>query len=261
MDRRQTDLWNKLQTFEFDDAASSLTYSKRLARENAWTLAYAKKVIEEYRRFIFLMMEAGHPVTPSDEVDQAWHLHMVYTRSYWDDLCEGVLGRSLDHGPTTGGEAEDDKYEDWYEKTLESYERLFGEKPPREVWPSAKERFAGRYVRVDTRRHWVVGTKGLAHSVMWMTAMIIGCVITAIIATNTRSHSGFMVLIMAGLIAAGLIGSFIFLWPQAFAGHRTQANGGTGCSGAVFGAGCSGSSGCSGGGGGGGGGGCGGGGD
>ncbi len=104
MDRRQTDLWNNLQAFEFDDATSDLTYSLRLARENAWTHAYAKKVIEEYRRFIFLMMEAGHPVTPSDEVDQAWHLHMLYTRSYWDELCEGVLGRALDHGPTAGGE-------------------------------------------------------------------------------------------------------------------------------------------------------------
>ncbi|MEK6230809.1 MAG: hypothetical protein N2A42_03075 [Luteolibacter sp.] len=33
----------------------------------------------EYKRFVALAMLAGHPVTPSEEVDQAWHLHLVYT--------------------------------------------------------------------------------------------------------------------------------------------------------------------------------------
>ena len=31
----------------------------------------ARRVIREYKRFTFLAMEAGHPVTPSDPVDQA----------------------------------------------------------------------------------------------------------------------------------------------------------------------------------------------
>ena len=66
----------------------------RLASENGWSREYAVRVMQEYRRFAFLAVAAGHPVSPSDAVDQAWHLHLVYTRSYWDEFCaiEGLFG-------------------------------------------------------------------------------------------------------------------------------------------------------------------------
>ena len=64
---------------------------------------YTDRVIEEYRKFLYLLASAGHPVTPSDQVDQAWHLHLTYTRSYWEDLCEKTIGKPLHHGPTKGG--------------------------------------------------------------------------------------------------------------------------------------------------------------
>ena len=38
----------------------------------------------------------GRHIGPSDEVDQAWHLHLVYTRSYWGEFCPNVLGKPLD---------------------------------------------------------------------------------------------------------------------------------------------------------------------
>ncbi len=44
-------------------------------------------MFDEYRRFAFLAATAGHPVTPSDAVDQAWHLHLTYSRDYWDRFC------------------------------------------------------------------------------------------------------------------------------------------------------------------------------
>jgi hypothetical protein len=34
-----------------------------------------------------------HIVTPSEQVDQVWHLHLTYTRSYWDEFCPNVLGQ------------------------------------------------------------------------------------------------------------------------------------------------------------------------
>ena len=133
-------LWSRLQAFEFDIAGDSLTFTRRLARENDWPAAFAGRVAEEYRRFIYLTQRAGHLVTPSDEVDQAWHLHLVYTRSYWDGLCAQVLERPLHHGPTRGGRDEDAKYHDWYAKTLESYTRLFGSAPPADIWPTPAQR-------------------------------------------------------------------------------------------------------------------------
>ena len=90
---RSSELWNRLEQFQFDSGTTHFGFSDRLARENGWTKAEAERVIFEYKRFLFLAMTAGHPVTPSETVDQVWHLHLTYTQSYWNSLCEDVLGR------------------------------------------------------------------------------------------------------------------------------------------------------------------------
>lgn len=148
------DLLERLEAFQLDDPTAALTFSRRLARENGWTHDFALRVVDEYKRFVYLAMTAGHEVTPSDEVDQAWHLHLTYTRSYWDEMCGNVLGRPLHHGPTKGGEAEGERFEDQYERTLESYRRAFGQEAPSDIWPPAEVRFgdAAYFVRVNTRR-------------------------------------------------------------------------------------------------------------
>ena len=134
-------LWTRLLAFELDDPQATLTFTRRLARENGWSVGYASRVVAEYKRFVYLAITAGHEVTPSDEVDQAWHLHLTYTRSYWDGLCGDVLGRPLHHGPTKGGEVEGERFERQYEETLASYRQAFGEEPPSDIWPPASVRF------------------------------------------------------------------------------------------------------------------------
>lgn len=147
----QDPLADKLQAFEIDQPGIDFPFSVRLARENAWSHEFALRVIAEYKRFVYLALRAGHPVTPSDEVDQAWHLHLTYTESYWNVLCGEVLGKPFHHNPTEGGPDEQAKYFDWYSRTLESYERIFGEAPPGDVWPEPVRRFAGAgdFVRVN----------------------------------------------------------------------------------------------------------------
>ena len=88
-------LWARIKGFALDDPASSLPFSQRLARENGWSRHFACRAIEEYKRFCYLAMTAGHSVSPSDAVDQAWHLHLLYTRSYWD----GILRRGARPSP------------------------------------------------------------------------------------------------------------------------------------------------------------------
>jgi hypothetical protein len=152
MNIQELTTWNRLSSLDFDSADVAFPFSARLARENTWPRAFAMKAIEEYRKFCFLAVHAGHAVTPSDEVDQVWHLHLTYSRHYWDTLCRDTLERPLHHGPTEGGAAEDRKFLNWYENTLKSYRRYFGE-PPKELWPKADERFDERheFVRVDRR--------------------------------------------------------------------------------------------------------------
>lgn len=153
-----SDLLERILAIELDEPGAMLPFTSRLAREQGWTHVFAGRVVGEYKRFVALAMLAGHPVTPSEEVDQVWHLHMVYTKSYWHDLCRDVLGRDLHHTPTTGGGDEGMKFEGWYAKTLESYRRIFGLEPPVDIWPSVEDRFAnagaGRWV--DSAKFWLV---------------------------------------------------------------------------------------------------------
>lgn len=150
-------LWERLERFQLNDNQAVYGYADRLARENGWSHCYAERVIFEYKRFLLMTQYAGHPVTPSEEVDQAWHLHMVYTRSYWEKLCVGVLGKPLHHEPTVGGVDEGAKFRRQYERTLQIYERLFGEPAPPDVWPPMERRFQPMSSRwVDVSRHWLL---------------------------------------------------------------------------------------------------------
>jgi len=175
-------LFRRIQAFRFDEGAPALPFAARLARENGWAPGYAERVIEEYRRFMFLAVAAGHPVTPSDQVDQAWHLHLLYSRSYWDRFCKETLQQRIDHNPTEGGRAEARKFPRWYEKTLASYRRHFGE-PPADIWPGAAIRFGDdlHHVRINVRRHLVIPKARLRHRMELAVAVIlIGALVISI---------------------------------------------------------------------------------
>ncbi|MEM7625199.1 MAG: hypothetical protein AAF333_06180 [Planctomycetota bacterium] len=150
--------WRRITEHPLDDPASDLPFTRRLAQENGWAVDFAVRVVHEYRRFCYLAVAAGHPVTPSDEVDQAWHLHLLYTRDYWEVFCPEVLGKTLHHGPTKGGPAEGTRFDEQYRRTLASYERIFGEAPPADIWPPPAVRFGPRMigVRVLPSEVWIV---------------------------------------------------------------------------------------------------------
>jgi hypothetical protein len=157
MTSQQQELWLSIKNFELDDPHASFSFTDRLARENDWDLEYSLRAVGEYKRFIFLMCIAEHPVTPSDQVDQVWHLHLLYTQSYWVDMCTHILRRQLHHGPTKGGDSEKNKFENWYAKTLTLYTEIFSVSPPADLWPESKTRFSDiHYVRVNTRKNWII---------------------------------------------------------------------------------------------------------
>src|SRR5215470_14198652 len=131
-----SDLWQRIEEFPIDDPGDEFPFSARLARENGWLAATAAAAIEEYRKFIYLLCVTDSPLTPSETVDQVWHLHLVYTRSYWTVFCGGVLGRPLHHEPTRGSDAQAALFKDQYAQTLARYESEFGVAPPAEFWPA-----------------------------------------------------------------------------------------------------------------------------
>lgn len=135
MNHEQTALWQRIRDFEIDAADASKNYTTRLAKENGWTPVYAKRVIDEYKKFAFLAVAAGHGVTSSKAIDEAWHLHLLYTQNYWEQFCPLALGQPLHHHPSNGDPEQDMKFQNWYQNTLASYERLFNESPPADIWP------------------------------------------------------------------------------------------------------------------------------
>jgi hypothetical protein len=188
-------------------------------------------------------------VTPSDAVDQAWHLHLCYTRSYWQDLCRDTLGFPLHHGPTKGGQDEREKYDDWYRRTLASYRKAFGEEPPESIWPRAEVRFEKRdFRRIDASSHFIVRKR---HVAMLTIGMGLGVPLAScanMISSTRGDGTGFF---FAGII---IFLVFISIWFS-----KKGGKGGGGCSSGGSCGGGGGDSGCSSGGCGGGG--CGGGGD
>ncbi len=99
-------VWQRLSCYSIGPNDAALSFADRLARENGWSTSHAGRVIEEYKRFAFLVVTGEREVTPSDAVNQAWHLHLTYTRDYWERFCPDVLGKALHHGPTAGGDTE-----------------------------------------------------------------------------------------------------------------------------------------------------------
>jgi hypothetical protein len=167
-------VWNALLSYKIGPTDAALSFSQRLARENGWTVTQAERIIGEYKRFCFLAVTSQHPVTPSDAVDQVWHLHLTYTRDYWERFCPQVLGRLLHHGPTAGGDAELHRYFDQYAQTLKSYEEIFGECPPEDLWPKAAKR-----LRYDPQARRVHPAKMiiLPRRTLWLTGVGIGLIL------------------------------------------------------------------------------------
>lgn len=132
-------VWLRLSHYTIGPENAALSFAARLARENGWSAAHAARVIDEYKKFAFLAVTGDCEVTPSDAVDQAWHLHLTYTRDYWERFCPEVLGKALHHGPTAGGTAERGRFFHQYADTLKRYEAVFGPLPA-DLWPSAQQR-------------------------------------------------------------------------------------------------------------------------
>ncbi len=253
---KNPELWNKISEFSIDDKGSSFTLTQRLARENGWSIDYATRVVSEYKKFLYLAMTSKISVTPSDEVDQAWHLHMLYTESYWDELCGKVLGKEIGHGPTKGGNSERVKYNDQYNSTLELYKSEFGVDAPADIWPSAEIRFSNvNYQRVNMSENIVLSKSKVKEYMAVYVIVPFLLLISALLmsAGNPNEDTSFGKILL--IIILVIVGIFIIrgIWRYANRNNRgggssSSSSGSDGCSiiGSFFGCGSDGcsSSGC-----------------
>ena len=145
----QQQLYRRLCEYELSDPSDAIGFVDHLMRSNGWNQSFAMRAMEEYKKFVFLAMVADHLVTPSDQIDQVWHLHLFYSDAYWNDFCPRVLGRPLHHQPTRGGAEQRQHFQLLYRATIASYRTYFGD-PPVDLWPPVDVRF-GRDLQMQRR--------------------------------------------------------------------------------------------------------------
>ena len=123
------ELWNKILAFDFDDSTSGkYGFITRLSNENYWTRDFTELAILEYKKFMYLISVSDTMLSPSKIVDVVWHQHLIFTKSY-AKFCL-LLGKQVEHIPSTHHQEEKEIFKLAKEKTRELYTNTFGEQPP-----------------------------------------------------------------------------------------------------------------------------------
>jgi hypothetical protein len=143
-----SELYSALLNFQFEP-----DFYNRLLRETGWSTDLADRAILEYRRFIYLHMKAGHQIVPSTRVDQVWHEHLLFTHSYWDELCDQVLHYPMHHHPGSSVGSDREFFMYHYQETLNSYQRIFGAAPSSDIWLSPDLQFAPKKLKKHNDHH------------------------------------------------------------------------------------------------------------
>jgi len=222
MTQQEKKLWTKIQAFQFSEEDTTFPFQARLARENNWTIEFTERVIEEYRRFMFLCCISKKMRTPSDEVDQVWHLHMIYTQSYWEDFCQNTLGQPIHHNPTKGGQEERRKFWELYEDTKIFYQEKFGEKPPEDIWLPTQERFSKiNFKRIHFDDYWLIKkpSRILRNQLAFFMVLVAGTFSVA--ATNTTIPVNYSIL----ALIVTVIGLLVFRKFKILVGFLTLLGG------------------------------------
>ncbi len=173
-------LWQRIEGFEIDDSADEIPFSARLCA-NGWPIEKARAAIAEYKKFIYLLCIAGSPLIPSEIVDQVWQLHLVDTRSYWTDFCDGVLARPIHRGPAKSGRGAAYHLLDQYADARAVYADEFECAPPAAFWPPVSERFVLQRPGQETDRGslWIGPKLSGFGSVLWCAAAALLLVMTS----------------------------------------------------------------------------------
>jgi hypothetical protein len=125
----QEDTIAKGMAFPMDPIVDRYMEEQRLPAE------VAREHERELKRY--LVMCALDPETPygmKGPVDELWHTFITFTRDY-ARFCDDVAGRFIHHVPTPPEAKGDPEGAAGYERTLDTYEEIFGQEAPPEVWP------------------------------------------------------------------------------------------------------------------------------
>lgn len=125
-------------------------FKHKLSQLYNWNEDYIDRLIIEYKKFLYL--GTIQSVNPSWEIDQMWHLHLQYTKEYWNVWCKEILKIDFHHNPEPLMQKSPPK-RDNYIDTVELYISIFNENPPSDIWTQWKKK---DNLLVDLNTEWVI---------------------------------------------------------------------------------------------------------
>ena len=133
MDYRLDPLWLKLNMMNAQGLQAFAPVMQMVEKQMGANAEMAGRIIEEYRKFLFLAMRSGHQVIPPGVINDVWMMHMQNAQNFWENL-----GQMITERPVAGGvDAKSmGSMADAWTETLKSYEKIFGTKPPMDIWGS-----------------------------------------------------------------------------------------------------------------------------
>lgn len=123
-------LWHRLEGYSFHERPLTRSLVDRLEEETGHSVDVCYILVEEYRRFMYLVGSTGETLAPSPIVDVVWRLHADDKKAYFQDFCPRVIGRTIHH-PGDLPPFQDDPD---YLRTLDYYAEEFG-RPQVQFWP------------------------------------------------------------------------------------------------------------------------------
>lgn len=124
-------LWDRIRAAPLPVSRARHEFHETLAYQLDLPAYEARELVEEYRRFLYLVAITDAPRVAPEPVRKAWAMH-AQSPDY-SAFCAGALCRSLvlDDGTRKFGA------NSAYHRTLEAYVSEFGTRPPASVWPQA----------------------------------------------------------------------------------------------------------------------------
>ena len=109
--KRDRRLWHRLEGYSFHERPLTRSLVDRLEEETGHSIDVCYTLVEEYRRYMYLVGSTGETLAPSPIVDLVWQLHIQDERAYFEDFCPRIIGRTIYHIPVPDRVDEDPAYE------------------------------------------------------------------------------------------------------------------------------------------------------
>ena len=162
MKRTKTDrrLWHRLEGYSFHERPLTRSLVERLEEETGHATDVCYTLVEEYRRYMYLVGSTGETLSPSPIVDVVWRLHVEDKEAYFEDFCPRIIGRTI-HRPGDERDATHFLDDPAYTRTLEYYAQEFG-RPLVQYWPDPDDPSVG----MSSFLLWMIGLAAMGLSVL-----------------------------------------------------------------------------------------------